>query len=446
MSKPSQTPTTKSSPMVRITGGGKNLTSNAGLIPVIKFLEKIGFSELFRRTVEHQRKGRNARWELGDAVAMSMLAIIAGARSMDGIIRLWQGDGVLSRLAGWATVMTATTLARVFKSVEEEHIDQLELLNHRLRKRAWQRAGLFQKESSSPIWIDVDSTVKTVFGNQEKASRGYNPHRRGAKSYHPLLAFCANTKELLLGRMRTGSAHTASGVVDLMEQISAQLPKGRRFVFRGDSGFFDDNLFSWLEQQGAGYLVKARIRGLADILCQQQWKPVPDHSGWEQTTFTHRCGTWKKDRTFIALRKRKEDENPAQKKLLDSGSYDWFCYVTTENLTPWKTHKKYGERATCECWIDEAKNQMGLAHIKTAQFLANAALFHCTILAYNTLRWMTLVSGNAQLLRWEMISLRSYMIRVAGKLVSGGRRLTLKTPDEMLYAKAWQSWLAFATT
>jgi hypothetical protein len=44
---------------------------------------------------------------------------------------------------------------------------------------------------------------------------------------------------------------------------------------------------------------------------------------------------------------------------------------------------------------------MGLAHLKTDNFLANAALFQCAVLAYNTARWMALLSGNATLKRWE---------------------------------------------
>jgi len=44
------------------------------------------------------------------------------------------------------------------------------------------------------IVIDVDSTVKTVYGNQQGVSVGYNPHKCGAASYHPLLAFCGETK------------------------------------------------------------------------------------------------------------------------------------------------------------------------------------------------------------------------------------------------------------
>jgi hypothetical protein len=39
-------------------------------------------------------------------------------------------------------------------------------------------------------------------------------------------------------------------------------------------------------------------------------------------------------------------------------------------------------------------NLMGLGKIRTDQFLANAALFHCAVLAYNTVRWMAQLSGN----------------------------------------------------
>jgi len=57
---------------------------------------------------------------------------------------------------------------------------------------------------------------------------------------------------------------------------------------------------------------------------------------------------------------------------------------------------------------------------------------------------MALVSGDRQLIRWEPASLRTFMLRVAGKLVRGGRQLTLKTSESALYPQAWQSWMRLA--
>lgn len=45
---------------------------------------------------------------------------------------------------------------------------------------------------------------------------------------------------------------------------------------------------------------------------------------------------------------------------------------------------------------------------------------------YNTLRWMALLSGNAELKRWEPQSIRLFLIRVAGKLLTGAIQLRIK--------------------
>ena len=61
---------------------------------------------------------------------------------------------------------------------------------------------------------------------------------------------------------------------------------------------------------------------------------------------------------------------------------------------------------------------MGLAHLKTDHFLANAALFQSAILAYNTLRWMALMSNNKQLRQWEPETIRTFLggcPRIAGQ-------------------------------
>jgi len=229
-----------------------------------------------------------------------------------------------------------------------------------------------------------------------------------------------------------------------MKQLVSQLPKDLRIIFRGDSGYFA--LLDGLDQRGDGYLIKVKLKGLAGLLAGQIWTDIPGKVGWQQTVFSYACGRWTRERCFVAVRKRIEKEAGPQGQLLDLPDYDYFCYVTTEEMTPCQTHQKYGERATCETWIDEAKNQMGLAHIKTDHFLANEALFQSAILAYNMVRWMSLVSQDKKLMRWEMASIRSFLVRMAGKLVSGSRQLKLLTPCDLLYPKQWEAGLSLSTT
>jgi hypothetical protein len=142
-----------------------------------------------------------------------------------------------------------------------------------------------------------------------------------------------------------------------------------------------------------------------------------------------------------ALRCPEAAPEGAQEQLFEQPVYDYFCNVTTERLTPWQAHKKYGERATCETWLDEAKNQMGMAHIKSQNFVASSLLFQCAVLAYNTVRWMVLLSGCGQLKHWEIQTVRTFLVRTAGKLLTGGKQLRLKVPHQHLHALPWSAWL-----
>jgi len=202
-----------------------------------------------------------------------------------------------------------------------------------------------------------------------------------------------------------------------------------RVIVRADSGYFVGALLDLLDARGHGYLIKVKLKNLIALLTQQQWAAIAGQPDWEQCIFEYRCGEWQTTRRFVAVRRALPLPERPQLELLETTEYDTFCYVTTEALTPWQTHKKYGERATCETWIEEAKGQMGMGKIRTASFLANAALFHCAVLAYNTLRWMAIMSGSPTLRQWEPETVRTYLVRVAGKLLTGNRQLIVKTPD-----------------
>lgn len=433
----------KQASKVNMCSTARGLTSQAGLLPVVKYLGRIGFEKIVRQGVPHKR-GDNANYQLSDVVMLTLVGMIGGATSIAKLCAVWS-DGVLREISGWVQLPVETTISRLFKEVTARQINQLESVNHRLRGQIWRRAnrsGASKVGLNSPQWIDIDSTVDSVCGTQAGTAKGYNPKNKGARSYHPQLAFLAGSKEILQAWFRTGSAYTSNGVVEFVKQMQAHLPNRMRIIVRADSGYFAGPLFDFLDRQGHGYLIKVKLKNLTAILAKQQWTVMAGQLGWEQSVFEYRCAEWRFTRRFVAVRKALPKTQSWQLDLLETTTYDTFCYVTTEILTPWQTHKKYGERATCETWIEEAKGQIGLGKIRTADFLANAALFHCAVLAYNTLRWMALMSGSQTLLQWEPETIRTYLVRVAGKLLTGNRQLTVKTPNNHLYPQAWEDWVA----
>lgn len=434
----------KKSAKVKMSSTAKNLTSQAGLIPIVKFLDKINLEGTINQELTHKR-GNNAIFQVTDVILFSLIGLIAGATSMTKVCAIW-ADGVLRKVAGICLMPVETTIQRILKELSEKHIAQMETINHRVRGQIWRRAnrsGASKVGLNNTQVIDIDSTVDTVYGKQEGAAVGYNPKKKGALSYHPQIAFLVESKEILQAWFRTGNTHSCNGVLEFTKQLLAHLPKRIRVIIRTDSGYFVGALFDYLDSLEHGYLTKVKLKNLKKLLEKQRWTPIPGQKGWEQSDFQYQCGDWKKKRRFVAVRYQKPKEINLQTDLLETlPEYDYFCYVTTESLTPWKAHKQYGERATCETWIEESKSQMGLGHIRTDCFLANACLFQCAVLAYNTLRWMALMSGNPTLLKWEPETIRVYLVRTAGKMLTGGRQIMLKTPDSHLYPQIWDDWVA----
>lgn len=106
MSKTTKKPRTarKASAKIRYEASGRNLTSQAGLIPVIKFLDALGFTGLFRHHVDHERAD-NAQYQLVDA-------IFAGARRLGWAVPAVSASAwccgpieVLQRVAGWLRIL-----------------------------------------------------------------------------------------------------------------------------------------------------------------------------------------------------------------------------------------------------------------------------------------------------------------------------------------------------
>ena len=387
---------------------GKGLTIHAGLLPVMNFMNKLGFWNKVKNEVRAER-APNARYQFSDAVEMIVTGLMTGATAMEHIATVWSDEALL-RMRGWAASPVATTLGRIMKLAGHANIIELESLVHSFRGRVWKRAvrsGQRLQSALSCMWVDIDSTVDGVCGVQEGAQKGYNPRKKGQKSYHPLMAFVAETREVLHSWFRCGSAYTSNGVVAFMKECLARIGKGVKVIPpRRDSGFFSGAFLSYLEAKGAGYLIKVKMKNLARLLSRQAWTATPGHPGWEQTIFQHRCADWSRARTFVAVRQLIRIE----KGLFELPVYDSFCYVTTEAFSPLETHRRYGERATCETWIEECKSQMPAGTIRTSQFPANAALFQCAVLAYNILRWMALLTG-------------------------GHRQLVLKLPKTFLHQK-----------
>ena len=442
---------TSGQPKVHLREDATNLTSNAGGLPVGQFLNAIGFHASARQ-ITGKAVAKNTLFSFATVLYMSIIAVCLGAKNLTQITCVW-GDRVLCRILGIIRVPHQTTIARVLDKFSDASVYQMEELCHLLRERAWKRAlhqGVSRVAECNEFWVDLDSTPTPAYGVQQE---GVAKNYKGIRSYHPLIAFCVETKEIIQAWFRSGNTHTANGATEFIKELLAHFAvDGRRIILRGDSGFFVSSLIELLETKGHGYLLKVRLgRDLHPTLAKQIWREVPGEVGWEQTEFVRMCRGWSRPRRHVALRqvnKKKTDKARLQGQgdLFNMVEYDYLCFLYSEEATPWETRILYNQRGTCETWIEEAKNQMGMGHFKTGRFLSNALLFQMTVLAYNTLRWMALFSKEPEIQKMEPATIRTFLIRVAGKLLTGGRKLVLRLAVSGLYQKERREWfqLGFA--
>lgn len=123
---------------IKMSATAQGLTSQAGLLPVVKYLNRIGFEKIISRNVPHKR-GDNAEYHLSDVIQLAVVGLIGGGLSMAKITAVW-ADSVLRKVAGWTKIPVATTTQRIFKEVNDEQISQLESVNHTLRAQLWRRS------------------------------------------------------------------------------------------------------------------------------------------------------------------------------------------------------------------------------------------------------------------------------------------------------------------
>lgn len=406
----------------------KNLTGNAGLVHLGQFAKKLDLHRMLEQGISLVR-GRTAQLSVADGIIMLAMGVVAGAKHMSHLAVL-RTDAVIRALFKWKNFPDDTTFGRLFKLFRPVHCHELSEVEAKARTKVW------SKKWFGRITLDLDSTVKGVYGSQQGAEKGFNTKKKGQKSYHPLLCFIAETGECLHNWFRAGSAYTGNGAVEFMKECFSRIPKRVwSILVRADSGFFNGDLLDLLEEKASQYLIKVKMRNLTTLLMEQSWRKTKNKPGVETTEFIYKCHGWTRARRFVAVRILVDTETKGT--LFPIPHYEFLCYATTLSCTPWEAHKLYGKRATNENWIEWCKNQMASGSILTQDFWANSAIFQTSILAYNLLVWMMWLNHEKGF-REEPDTIRAWLIHVPARLLHGSRQWVLKLSKTYLFKEQWQ--------
>ena len=161
-------------------------------------------------------------------------------------------DGALTGFFGWDEIAHRCTFGRRLAEMRWSHNLGLQRIVTGLSDRVL-RVG--------QRLVAIDSTVVSVFGEKiEGAERGYNPHKPGRDSYHPLLAVDVGTRAVVDGYLRPGSCASSHGLEGFIRKLIADSrhPAERTFL-RMDKGLTSGAVLDTIEELGSGYVAKLNL-------------------------------------------------------------------------------------------------------------------------------------------------------------------------------------------
>lgn len=290
-------------------------------------------------------------------------------------------DGTLTRLFGWTRAAGHRAIVRLFERFDMPRNEAVQAAVYR-----W----FFDKVSTlARVTLDMDSTVLTRHGEQEGATRGYNPGKRGRPSHHPLLAFVAEGRMVANFWLRPGNAHTANNALSFIEATLRHLGTKTVGLFRADSGFFDEAILGFLESRKIDYIVAARLTQAlqAAMVREARWWAL--ETGLELAEIQYQAHGWAQPRRIVVVRQSVKRKTAPGKTLSlfaddpDLSGWRYGAMVTSLALPAVEVWRSYRGRADCENRIKELKADFGLDSFALNDFWATEAALGFAMLAYN---------------------------------------------------------------
>ncbi len=416
-----------------------HLTHFGGMALIQRFCQRLQLRRRLQRSVRApQRRGD---YRSADLLLALLFAVIAGLRRIHKT-EILQYNGTFLSLLGLERFPDQSSLRRFLQRLTPDHVRQLVRLHDQLR-----RLLFAAPRPISALIFDVDSVVLTLYGQQQGARVGYNPKKKGRRSYHPLLCFEAGRQEFWHGSLRPGDTATNTGVLHFLDRVLAKTPPRiprSRIRVRADAGYFSGKLIRWLETEALGYVVVAREhRGIKARAQAARFQKL--RHGWEVGEFRYAPTGWKKPRRFVVVRRPKpaDPEEAKQLTLFTERGWSYSVLVTNLRLTPWRVWRFYCPRATIEKNIRELLYDLPLGKVPSAQWLPNVAFFQLVLLAYDLAHWFKRLCLPPQYLHATLETVRTDLLVLPARLVRTAGRNVLQLPRDYhhreLFVRAYRA-------
>jgi hypothetical protein len=374
-----------------------------------------------------------------DVLGTLMLGILAGSKRYAHIAGV-RGDAVAAKALGLNSMVSEDSVRRALKAMEPE------------ASEPWMRSALMAsvRQALQRPWIlDMDATIKPLYGHQEGAEIGYNPHKPGRPS-HVLHTFWVGNLRLVLDAvLSSGKQHTSGHAKAAMARLLDELGKQAPALVRGDCGYGNEDIIDVCEQRGLNYLLRLRktanVKRLIERLFRRDdWTDATETSqGWQAIEDKLRLSGWSKARRVVVLRRRIKQDIALTAKKSSKGKHSdqlvlalphdevqdnaqlWEYTVLATNATYELAAigQLYRDRCDCENGFDELKNQWGWGGFTTQDMHRSQITARAVALVYNWWSWYVRAANPHA--RREALTSRPLLLAAVGRATNSGNQTTL---------------------
>lgn len=378
---------------VQIKWAPEAAVSSLGLMPFfIEYLKTSGLFEAWVKECPLTYTSPNAP-EKRDVLGTILLSVLSGHWRYAHMSAI-RGDGVNPELLGMKKVASEDSVRRALSRMEEE------------ASAGWMKTHLrasYQPLLVEPWVMDLDTTVKPLYGHQEDAKVGYNPTKPGrpSQAYHS--SFIGNLRLVVDVEVQAGN-HTASSYAqpELWEILDELDEQSRPAFLRGDCAWGTDRAMEGAEKRRIQYLFKLKqsrnVKKLIDKLFgRSEW--VDAGQLWQGLTTELRLSGWSQARRVVVLRRPLREEGKEGKKtkrkdgkqlsldlpeaMYRGVRYEYAVLVTTLVDEVRTIAQHYRDRGDSENNFDELKNQWAWAGFTTHDRKRCQVMARITALVFN---------------------------------------------------------------
>jgi hypothetical protein len=443
---------------LRVEVRGDDVVGHAGNVIPRMLADNLGLTSglsaaLSRPEVLHDR---------GAVLRDVAVSIAGGAQNLAGTAVLRDQQRLFGQVA------SVPTMWRSLGEIDEAALTAVVAARNKVRERVWgliaARHGAIPASRTcygdlgEQIVIRIDASLVQAHSDKQHAAGNF----KGGFGFHPLLAWCDNTGELLAFITRPGNAgsNTAADHIAIIDAAIAAIPTRwrRNLLITSDGAGASHAVIEYLTKlntcpgwslsYSVGFDLNERARLAIGQMPDAGWSAALDAAGMARedaqiaeltgllrhSTGGDQLAGWPTGMRILV--RREKIEHGTQLSLFEQlNGYRYQLLATnTGGGQPQRLEARHRVHARVEGFIRCGKDT-GLARWPSHSFAINTAWVSAVALAIDLLCWLRLLLLDGPLAKAEPATLRYRLLHGAARLVKRSRYLILRIPATWPWAQ-----------